>query len=217
MVMPEIVPAPVVLVMATIFGADRELEEVLVDYARLGFIAIAPDQFWRILPGPLPHNTEDEWERARARNRQNDFDRCVEDLERVVQDVTAMPESTGEYGIIGYCYGGRLAFIAAARFGARVAVSFHGSNIGRNLADAPAIKCPISLHYGDADPHAPIREIDSIRAALAGNSGAEVILYPGAGHGFTSPSKPTYDPVATAKSSARARTLLVNHLRLPPA
>jgi carboxymethylenebutenolidase len=214
-VVPPELPAPAVIVMATLYGPDREFEEILLDYAQLGFITVGPDQFWRTLPGPLPHLTEEQRIFARERYKTNDFERGVGDLRRVVDAVRAMPECTGEYGITGYCFGGRYAYVAAARLGAKVAISFHGSDIGHNLADAAAINVPISLHYGDSDHHAPMSEIESIRKALAGNPRAEVVIYPGAGHGFTSPTKPTWDAVATAKSRQRAQQLLVENLRAP--
>ena len=215
MVLPSVLPAPALLVMATLNGPDEELKAILLDYAQLGVITVAPDQFWRVFPGPMPHATPEDRERARDRWRRNDFERGIDDLRVVIDAVRAMPECTGEYGITGYCYGGRYAFIAAARFGARVAVSFHGSFIGQSLADAPAITCPISLHYGDSDEHVPASEIASIREALAGNPAAEVIVYPGAGHGFTSPTKGHYDPVASEKSRARARELIARTLQAP--
>ena len=211
---PTRLPAPAVLLVSTIFGVDSELQATMTDYTRLGFITVAPDLFWRILSGPLDHRLPSDYERATGRYDAFDLECGMRDLGCVVKALDGVPGYSGKYGIIGFCFGGRYAFLAAARLGASVAVSFHGSNVEGSLNEADAVRCPISLHYGDADPLAPMAEIERIRLALQHNPDAEICIYAGAGHGYTSPTKPSYDEDATIKSHERARELLLEHLKV---
>jgi carboxymethylenebutenolidase len=205
-------PAPTVFVISTIFGVDHELQDIMRDYTRLGFTTVAPDMFWRRMPGPLDHRLEAEYAKAVERNDAFDVEQGVRDLARAIDTVRAMPAVTGPYGIIGFCFGGRYAYLAAARLGASVVASFHGSFLERNIDEAPAVRCPITLHYGDVDPHVPLEAIERLRVALSHNPDAEVHLYQGVGHGYTSPTKPSWNAEATAKSHARAQELLQRHL-----
>jgi carboxymethylenebutenolidase len=101
---------------------------------------------------------------------------------------------------MGYCFGGRYAFLAAARLGVDAAAAFHGTQIGLSLADAPNVAAPLSLHFGGDDPLTPPEEIEAIRAALHHRSDAEIVVYPGAVHNFSQPGWPGYDAASAAAS-----------------
>jgi carboxymethylenebutenolidase len=135
-------------------------------------------------------------------------DAATSDLAAVVERVRALPECTGKIAVAGYCFGGRYAFVAAAQLPIDAAVSYHGILVGRSLDVAPQIRVPISLHYGDVDPEAPLSEIEAIRAATAGNALVEICVYPGVGHSFTWRNYPKFHAGAAAQSEARAFALL---------
>jgi dienelactone hydrolase len=118
------------------------------------------------------------------------------------------PRCNGKVVVFGYCFGGRYAFLAAARGLADGAVSFHGTKIGLNLDEAKNVCRPLSIHVGDKDGSIPMSEVEATRDALAGNPLAEVHVYPGCVHGFTGRGRPSFDAGADAASTAAAERLI---------
>src|SRR5579875_3609038 len=182
MALPKTTPAPAIIVITSIFGTDQEMRDLVDRYAEAGFIGIVPDIFWRIEPGPLSHTDEQQRQRAYARMK--------------------------AFAVAGFCFGGRYAFLSATRLGASAAVAFHGTAIGQELGEARKATCPMSLHFGDNDAAVPMEEVEAIKAALKHNPQAEIFVYPGAQHGYTSPSRPAYDAEATRLSFERAMRVL---------
>jgi carboxymethylenebutenolidase len=129
----------------------------------------------------------------------------MKDIEDLVADLRARPRCNGKIAILGFCFGGRYALLGAARPGVDAVASFHGTLMGQHLDEVDAIRCAVSFHYGEEDPVVPMEEVRAIQQAFAGRSGAEVRVYPGAGHNFAMPRKPGYHP-AVARA-ARERVL----------
>jgi carboxymethylenebutenolidase len=204
--LPAILPAPAIAVIPAIYGIDDEMETVVRDFAARGFIAFVDNPFWRDRePEAIPFA---EGERARARNKRFNPADGVGDLAAIAAGLRRMPECDGRYAVVGYCFGGRYAFLAAARFGAAAAVAYHGTRIQEHLDEAPNVACPVSFHYGDHDTATPLAEIARIEAALADNSQAEICVYPGAGHDFTKSRSAHYDAGVTRRAAERAWRIL---------
>jgi carboxymethylenebutenolidase len=204
--LPDRTPAPGLVVVVPIFGIDAEMRAVIDDYAARGFVVIAPDPFWRVLPGTLPR-TDEGRAQASDRAKRIDVEREVEDLGTTIDALRALPECNGKVGVVGFCFGGRYAFLAAARLDVQAAAAFHPTSIGKSLEAAPGIRVPLSLHYGGSDPVTPPEEIAATRAAVDGRPDVEIIVYPGVGHNFSLKGVPGYDPDAARRSDERAFAL----------
>jgi carboxymethylenebutenolidase len=198
--LPATTPATAVILIAPIFGVTASMRDVADRYAARGFIALVPDPFWRVHPGPL---TPDERPAAQARGKAVAEDDVMHDIAQCIDLLCAMPECNGTVALAGYCFGGKYAFLAAARGMVDAAAAFHGTQVGSVLGEAPNVRVPLTLHYGETDTIAPMDEVRSVQAALAGNPGAEIVVYPGVGHGFTQTDNHGYDAAATAASEAR--------------
>jgi carboxymethylenebutenolidase len=191
-------PAPGILLITAIFGVDDEMKELADAWAADGFVVSTPDIFWRVMPGPTA-----DMEKAFARYGAFDADQGMLDIEDLLKDLKARPECNGKVALLGFCFGGRYAHLAAARLGIDAAASFHGTKIGEHLDETPNVTCPVSFHFGSADPAIPMEEVEAIKAAYASHANAEIAVHEGASHNFAMPYKQGYHEEA-AKASREA-------------
>lgn len=199
--------APGILLITAIFGVDETMRALTDAWADDGFIVSVPDIFWRVMPGPTA-----DMEKAFARYEAFDVEQGFNDVEDLIKDLRAHPRCNGKVAVLGYCFGGRYAHVATARFGADAAGAFHGTLIGKNIDEATKVKCPVSYHFGAEDPVVPMDEVNAIKAAFAGRANAEIAVYDGVGHNFSMPGKPGYD-AAAAKTSRAAVLKCFNTLK----
>ena len=191
---------PGLLMITAIFGIDAEMRQLADDWAADGFLVSTPDIFWRVMPGPTA-----DMEKAFARYAAFDFEQGMNDIEDLIKHLKAHPRCNGKVAVLGFCFGGRYAHLAAARFGADAAAAYHGTMIGQHLDEVDNITCPVSWHFGDNDPVVPMEEVGEIQKAFAGRENAEIAVYEGAGHNFSMPQKDGY--VADAAAVSRASVL----------
>jgi carboxymethylenebutenolidase len=182
---------PVVLLLPPIFGVTRGIEEFADRIARHGFVVLTPDMFWRTHPGPLGYEGADR-DTAQQRYRSFGVAHGMADLRELVGWVKSWPVNTGPIGVVGLCFGGRYAFLAAAGLPINAGVSFHGTLIGHHLDQFVNVACPLSLHFGEEDNQAPMEEVASIEAAASNNPYIEIHRYPKAKHGFMQHDRPSY-------------------------
>jgi carboxymethylenebutenolidase len=109
--------------------------------------------------------------------------------------------------MLGFCFGGRYVHLSAARLGIDAGAAFHGTAIGKNLEETNKITCPMSLHFGGNDPVVPMEEVNAIKAAYAGKTNVDIVVYEGAGHSFSMPSNQGFD-ADDAKASRDAALAL---------
>ncbi len=198
-----------VILVTTIIGLDDDTRSYADDLAGRGFVAAAPDMFWRDHdPGPL-NTDEDGWKRAFARSGRSDIEQGMNDLGDMIADLRSRPECNGRIAVMGFCFGGPYALLGAARHGIDAGISFHGSHVGKYLGEAEGITCPMSFHYGDNDAVASMEEIGRIEAAFERLDDAAVFIYPGAVHGYMMQSRGDgYHPAAASASWERALKVL---------
>ncbi len=112
--------------------------------------------------------------------------------------------------MIGFCGGGRIAFLAAARTDVDAAVALYGLHISQHLDELSKVKCPVQIHYGLRDQHIPRDEIDAVSDGVEAHGAPEieVVLYPRAGHSFFNHVRPTFDRAAKQLATERIETLL---------
>jgi carboxymethylenebutenolidase len=196
-----------IVVVQEIFGVTPHVREVADRYARDGYLAIAPDLFWRIEPGlSLTHSKED-MQRAFAVLEKFDEDLGVEDLGKTVAHARHQPGITG-VGLVGMCLGGKLAYLAAARLDVDACISFYGVGIEKNLDEAGDVKRPLLMFFGGKDRYAPPDVRAQIEAATAGNAQTQVKAYEEADHGFYTRGAPE----VIASSHREATAFLARHL-----
>ena len=198
--LPERSPAPAIIVVSSIFGVTAGLKRTMARYAERGFIAVAPDFFSRTMPGPMDDAPQAE---AEARIKGYDIAGGIDDMRRTRDLLANHDDWNGKFAVLGFCFGGRHAFLGLTRLGADASVAFHGSHIHRYLDEVPAVTKPFSFHFAAIDPLVPLDQVDLIRTALSGKRG-EIAVYDGVQHGFAREESPRYDPEAARTSEERA-------------
>ena len=179
---------PGIVIFTAIWGVDESMQELADAFAADGFIVSVPDYFWRQTPGP----TADR-EVAFGRMQAYESQQGIMDVEDVINHLRNHPQCNGKVAVLGFCFGGWIAHISAARFGVDAAASYHGTRIGQYLEETSDIHCPVSHHFGDNDPAVPMEEVRRIQQAYSAHSNANIVVYPGAEHSFAIPGKPGYD------------------------
>ena len=190
------------VVVQEIFGVNPSIQAVADSYAKDGFVAIAPTLFDRLEKGVLLGYGPEDMKKAFALYPQLDVDKALLD----VGAAYAYAQGTGKgVGVIGFCYGGLMAWLSATR-GENVkmqpacTVGYYAGGVGKVASEEPS--CPVLLHFGAADDHIGKDQVDAVRTA---HPEVEIYLYEGAGHAFANPDRPSY--VAEAAKLARERSL----------
>ncbi len=211
--MPTQVPAGVVVMIQEIFGVNAAMRALSDWVADMGFIAICPDLFWRQEPGvQLTDGSQQEWDRAFALMNAFDQDKGIEDLKATVDFARAMPGGNGKVGTMGFCLGGRLAFMMAARSDADVNISYYGVGLDGLLGEAGGIKAPLLVHIAERDRFVPAEARAKIEAGLKGKTGVTVHVYPGVDHAFARMGGHSWDGRAATIANGRTAELLARTL-----
>lgn len=197
---PEQPPRGAVVVLQEVFGVNSHIRRVAEQYAAQGYLAIAPALFDRLQRGvELPYAAVAEG--IELVGRLTD--------EQVLADVGAAIDAVrhaGRVGVVGYCWGGRVAYLAACRKDVAAAVAYYGGGIARLLRETP--RCPIMFHFGERDEHIPLDDVERIRAAVPRGL---CHLYP-AGHGFNCTDRATFDPESARLAFERSCGFFGQHL-----
>ncbi|HEX7007003.1 MAG TPA: dienelactone hydrolase family protein [Alphaproteobacteria bacterium] len=197
-----------ILICSEMFGLNDVMRKLAGSYAERGYTVLVPNVFWRSTPNTALAYEGPEREIAFQRLKAFDFDAAAADIRIAVDALRAQPTCAGKVAAIGFCMGGNLAYLAAARAGVDAAVSFYALGISRHLDEMAGIRCPVQLHYGLNDEHVPTAEIEAVGAAARANPRVEVLRYPGVGHSFFNAVRPTYDAAAAALAEQRLSRLL---------
>ena len=199
---------PSIMIFTEMFGMARHNFELADAYARRGFHALVPNLYWRSpFPGELGYNEPDR-SAAFARLAAFDVDAGGRDIVTAVKWLRDQPSANGKVFALGFCAGGRIAFVAAARAGVDAAVSFYGMGIANHADEFAAVQCPVHLHYGLKDPHIPQPEVDEVMRLAKGRSNIEIFLYADAGHSFFNPIRPGYHAPSAKIAGERLEALL---------
>jgi carboxymethylenebutenolidase len=209
---------PGILLFQEIFGINDNMRGLADRLADEGYVTLVPDMFWRIEPR-FERKDESGMADAFGMIQRYDFDSAAVDVNATHAHLLAMPECTGRVGAVGFCFGGALAFVAAATSrvdgrGIDTAVCYYGSAINGMLAMVDTIECPMMYHYGEADQYIPPENIEAVERAVAGRPGVEFHRYGApAGHAFSNWDAPSmyHGPAAEA---AWERTIAFLHRHL---
>ena len=206
---PESGSGPGVVVIQEIFGVNDVMRSITDGFAEAGYMALCPDIFWRQEPGiQLSDQTEEEWARAFELFNGFDLEKGVQDLDSTIETLRAMDGCSDKVGAVGFCLGGRLAYLTATRTKADAAVGYYGVMLTEHLNET--INAPLVLHMASEDEFCPKEQQAEIRAALEGNDKATVYLYEGQDHAFARVGGKHFDQASA--DAARERTLV--HFRV---
>jgi carboxymethylenebutenolidase len=211
---PEQLPAPAVIVLQELFGVNADIREKCDELAEQGFIAVAPDLFWRQEPGvDLSVTSEPDWQHGLRLYEVYDRDAGVRDIEDTVDTVGKMPECTGRIAALGYCLGALMTFLTAVRYRVGVAVAYHGGDTEKYLGEVDGLHAALLMHLGDEDEFISKAAQAEIKAALAGKPNTTIYGYPGQRHAFSRHNGAHYDAAAAALANGRTSEFLNHHLR----
>lgn len=178
-------PAGAVVLIQEIFGVNDAMRATADQVADLGFIAVCPDLFWRLQPGvDLTDKTDAEWQQAFALMKAFDQDKGVEDLKATLAAARQLPGCNGRAGTMGYCLGGRLAFMMATRSDADVNVSYYGVGLDGLLGEIGQVRAPLLLHIAGQDEFFPAEGRAKVAEAAKGNPHIHAHTYADANHAF---------------------------------
>ena len=201
---PSGTPKGAVVAIQEIFGVNAVMRGKADWLAREGFLAVAPDLFGRIKPGiDLTDQTEAEWKQAIDYMNQLDKNASVKDVQATL--TWARSQGVSKVGVLGYCMGGYIAFLAACRTDTDATVCYHGGGIHTALGEASGIKKPVMLHNPMKDGFIPREALDTIRETLTSNPLVTVCEYAEQDHAFTREGGAHYDEAA--KQLADGRTI----------
>jgi len=208
---PSGTPKGAVVVVQEIFGVNAVMRGKADWLARNGFLAIAPDLFWRIKPGiELTDQTDGEWKQALDYMNKLDKNASVKDVQATID--FARTQGVSKVGVMGYCMGGYIAFLAACRTDTDATVSYHGGGIHTALAEARGIKKPVMLHNPLNDSFIPVEALNTIRETLAPNPLVIVHEYAGLDHAFTREGGKHYDRAGTELANSATLNFLNQNL-----
>jgi carboxymethylenebutenolidase len=203
---PQQGAGPGIVVIQEIFGVNRWLRGVADAAAAQGYVAIAPDLYWRLKPGiELDSDREDEFKKGVGYMHRFDEEKGVADLQAGIAALRAHPACSGKVGSLGYCIGGRLAFLLACRADTDANVAYYGVNIDAALGEAGHITKPLMLHIAERDKFVPAAAQQRIAEGLRGNAKVTIHSYPGADHGFARSGSHAYE--RSAADLANSRTI----------
>ena len=194
---PNETPLAGLVVIQEAFGVNRHIRSVADGYAKDGFLAVAPALFDRIERGvELGYEGADR-QKGVALARQSDLADAVTD---VAASLGFLRKCTSKgCGVIGYCFGGSMAWLSATRLNPDAAVGYYGGQIAHFAQENP--RCPVMLHFGTLDKHIPKEDIDRVQAA---HPDVQIFWYE-ADHGFNCDARASYN--AEAAKQARDRSL----------
>jgi carboxymethylenebutenolidase len=210
---------PAIIVIMEAFGLNDHIKDVTERIAAEGYVAIAPDLYYRESPNVVGY---DQLEAAIGLMQKLDFEKVLTDLQSVITHLKAQNVVDGDHlGITGFCMGGTIAFLAACKFPTEIkaAVPFYGGSIA---GDAPTaalnyagdLQAPILCLFGENDPYIPLSHVTQIKDRLRtlGKS-FEVKVYPGADHGFFCDERSSYHPEAAKDAWERTKTWFGKYLK----
>ena len=210
---PRAEKAAAVVVIQEIFGVNQVMRDICDDLAAEGYLAICPDLFWRIEPGiDITDKSEAEWKKAFELFNAFDVDQGVKDIAATIKQVRADPQCSGKVGAVGYCLGGLLAFLTAARTDADATVSYYGVGLENRVAEADKLSRPLLMHVAEEDQFVPKEAQAVILQALKNHPQVEIHTYPGRDHAFARKGGEHYHEGDAGQADARTQSFFARTL-----
>ena len=204
---------PGVVVIQEIFGVNAVVRAAADALAARGFFALAPDLFWRLEPRYQAKHDEEGLNRSLEMVSRFDFPQGVTDAAAALRHLAALPEVEGGLGVIGFCFGGTIAYYLAAQADMDVMVSFYGSGISDRTDLLDQIDIPVQFVFGGSDSYIPRDQVAKVEAAAAGKPNVEMHVEEDAGHAFHNRKSSMFHmPEPAARAWQRTEEFLRRHL-----
>jgi carboxymethylenebutenolidase len=200
-------PKPGLIICSEAFGVNAHIRSVADRFANIGYLVVVPDLLWRIEPNLEIAYNEAGLKRASEIADIFDKDAGAADVERALGQVRQRTDCNGKVGVLGFCIGGAVAYLAAVRSPLDACISYYGKGVENYLGEAQALTCPTVLHYAGADRFILPSTVADVRRGLTAKRNVEIYDYPGVDHGFNSEDRKAYNRAVA--ELAMQRTLRV--------
>jgi carboxymethylenebutenolidase len=202
---PAGAPKGGIVVIQEIFGVNHHIRAVCDNFAKEGYVAVAPALFDRTQRDYETGYTPPEIEKSRAFVAKPDWDAMMRDTDAAIKEL----KSAGPIGIVGFCMGGTIAFLAATRLsGLSAAVPYYGGRLVAFADEKP--KCPVQMHFGEKDQSIPMTDVETIKQKRAD---CEIFVYKDAGHGFHCDERGSFHTASRDLAWGRTLAFLGKHMK----
>ncbi len=210
---PEGTPRAAVIVIQEIFGVNEGIRRKCDAWAQAGYLALAPDLFWRLQPGvELDPDVETEFQEALGLMGRFDQNQGIGDIEAAIRAARARLPEGGKVGCVGYCLGGRLAYVTAARTDIDASVGYYAVGLDTLLHEKNAIARPLLLHIAGADGFVSADVQAAMHAELGEHPRVTLFDYPGEDHGFAAEMGKRRSEEAAALADRRTRAFFAEYV-----
>ncbi len=210
---PEGTPRAAIVVIQEIFGVNEGIRRKCERWAELGYLAVAPDLFWRLQPGvELDPDVETEFKEALNLMGRFDQDQGIRDIEATIRAARSRLPAGGRVGAVGYCLGGRLAFMSAARTDIDASVGYYAVGVEGLLGEKHAIAKPLMLHIAGADHFVTPDKQQQMHEGLDDHPKVTLHDYPGEDHGFAAEMGKRRSEEAAQLADGRTEEFFARHL-----
>lgn len=194
-----------VVFLAEGYNVNQWARQAAQRYADAGYVVLAPDLYWRQAPGTYLEYTPESQQACRMLYGKLDFDAAVRDTQACMDFLRGHPACNGRVGLVGFCLGGKIAFLTAARSDPDAVVGYYSIDLDAHFGETAGIRCPAAFHFGALDQRVPARYADEIRHHAEPDQDLAVKVYASAGHGFGRFGQPTFE--ASSARQAHDHTL----------
>jgi carboxymethylenebutenolidase len=202
---------PAIVLASAIHGVDRDLRSIADEFAARGYIAAAPDLFWRTVPGPLAR--DDTRAAPRGQPRLEKIKRGEQDIADVLPMLRKEPLFNGRAAVIGFCYGGPYAILGPKRLGYDAGISCHGTQMLDFIQELEGVRQAVRIIWGDQDHAAPANVLEAYRKLPARMKNVEVHVFPGVQHGYMMRGNPKAFDNGTYEFSMTTALAVLERLR----
>jgi carboxymethylenebutenolidase len=205
---------PAIVLASAVHGVDTDVRGIADELAAHGYIAAAPDLFWRSVPGPL--GRDDERTKKRSQPRLEKIRTGEADMADTLAEVRKLPQFNGHAAVIGFCYGGPYAILGPKRLGYDAGISCHGTQLLDFIDELEGVTQPVCFIWGDRDHAAPPPVLEAYRKLPARMSNVEVHVFPGVEHGYMFPGNTRAYSKETREFSIARTLAILQRLREEP-
>ncbi len=210
---PKSGKGPGIVLIQEIFGVNKVMRDLADGFAAAGYAVMCPDLFWRQEPGiDITDQSKAEWDKAFQLFQGFNADKGVDDLKATLAALRKHPACSGKAGSVGYCLGGKLAYLMATRSDSDANVGYYGVGIQDLTGEARSIKKPLLLHIAGKDQFVPPEAQAKVHAALKGNPHVTIHDYPAQDHAFARVGGQHYDKAAAQTANQRTADFFKKHL-----
>jgi len=210
---PKSGKGPGIVLIQEIFGVNKVMRDLADGFAAQGYTVMCPDLFWRQEPGiQITDKTQEEWNKAFSLYQGFNVEKGVDDLKATHAALRKHPACTGKVGSVGYCLGGKLAYLMGTRTDADANVGYYGVGIQDSLGEAKSLKKPLLLHVAAKDQFVPPEAQAKVKDALKGNALVAIYTYNEQDHAFARVGGAHYDKAAADQANQRTADFFKKNL-----